>query len=150
MNRRHHIVLLAAAFLAACQPSADFTTSENEALQWQQFQGRYVVVNYFAEWCAPCLKELPELNRFYLQHQDQVSLFGVSYDNLDNAALAELIAKYQIAFPLIRMQPAPQLPFAKPEALPATYIITPQGEIKGPLMGEQSVESLRQATQLTP
>ncbi len=53
-----------AGFYLSLSLKSDFTTVEGQSYQWQDFKGQYLVVNYFAEWCAPCLKELPELNQF--------------------------------------------------------------------------------------
>ncbi|RWU11548.1 TlpA family protein disulfide reductase [Pseudidiomarina gelatinasegens] len=143
------VVLLASvAFVSGCQPAPDFHTDTAGAHSWEQLQGNYVVVNYFAEWCAPCLRELPELNEFHEEYGDKVKLFGVSFDGLDNAALAKLREDYQIQFPLIQNEPLPALPFPQPNMLPATYVITPEGEVKGPLLGEQTISSLAAATKL--
>ncbi len=138
--------LAAGIMLGGCTPAADFQTDTQGSMRWDELRGNYVVVNYFAEWCAPCLRELPELNAFHEQAGDKVRLFGVSFDGLDNQALAALRDKYDIRFPLIQNQPLPNLPFATPQMLPATYIITPDGEVKGPLLGEQTIESLHRAT----
>lgn len=138
--------LLAVIMLGGCTPAADFHTDTKGAVRWGELRGNYVVVNYFAEWCAPCLRELPELNAFYAQAGENVQLFGVSFDGLSNEALASLRERYDIRFPLIQNQPHPNLPFATPQMLPATYIITPDGEVKGPLLGEQTIESLHRAT----
>ncbi|WP_241969846.1 TlpA family protein disulfide reductase [Pseudidiomarina taiwanensis] len=135
-------------FILGCTPAPDFHTNQGAEQRWEALEGQYVVVNYFAEWCAPCLRELPELNEFHHLHGDQVSLFGVSFDGLDNVALADLQQRHQIEFPLILNQPAPYLPFPRPEMLPATYIVTPTGEVKGPLLGEQSLATLRAVTEV--
>lgn len=140
------ILALSVGLLSACQPASDFQTDERGGLAWQQLQGQYVVVNYFAEWCAPCLRELPELNEFHHLYGDKVTLLGVSFDGLNNEELAALKQKYNIEFTLIQNEPAPNLPFAMPNALPATYIVTPEGEVKGPLLGEQTLQSLASAT----
>lgn len=139
---------VAAMVLVGCKPAPDFHTDSDGAMRWDNLHGRYVVVNYFAEWCAPCLKELPELNAFHQQHADQVTLLGVSFDPLDNQQLQQLRERYQIEFPLIQLVPPPQLPFARPNMLPATYIIDPQGQVTGPLLGEQNRHSLMRATGL--
>ncbi|RUO46514.1 TlpA family protein disulfide reductase [Pseudidiomarina donghaiensis] len=140
------ILALSVGLLSACQPASDFQTDDRGGLAWQQLQGQYVVVNYFAEWCAPCLRELPELNEFHHLYGDKVTLLGVSFDGLNNEELAALKQKYNIEFTLIQNEPAPNLPFAMPNALPATYIVTPEGEVKGPLLGEQTLQSLASAT----
>lgn len=160
MESRWRLMGLAAVLsftLMGCQPAADFYAADaSQAAQqqatgyrWVDLQGRYVVVNYFAEWCAPCLKEVPELNEFYHQHGAQVPLFAVSFDPLSNADLAGLQQKYAMAFPLVQTTPVAQLPFARPKMLPATYIVQPDGSIVGPLLGEQTLQSLRAVTGLT-
>ncbi|MBR9907984.1 MAG: TlpA family protein disulfide reductase [Gammaproteobacteria bacterium] len=140
------ILALSVGLLSACQPASDFQTDDRGGVAWQQLRGQYVVVNYFAEWCAPCLRELPELNEFHHLYGDQVTLLGVSFDGLNNDELAALKQEYNIEFTLVQNEPVPNLPFPTPNALPATYIVTPEGEVKGPLLGEQTLQSLAAAT----
>lgn len=142
--------LLAASMfglLAACSPQPDVTTTSDQQVNWQQQDGT-VVVNYFAEWCAPCLRELPELNEFYHQDvagNDDLQLIGVSFDPLTNEQIHQLAERHGIEYPLALSEPAPAFPFERPKMLPATYIIKADGSVKGPLMGEQSLDSLREA-----
>lgn len=121
---------------------ADFTDLQGQNHQWKNGQGKWTVVNYFAEWCAPCLREMPELNHFYQQYSDQYAMFAVSFDALDAAKLDVLADKYDIQFPIIaRLQNLPwQTP---PSSLPTTYILDQDGNLKKQLKGEQSAEKLR-------
>jgi thiol-disulfide isomerase/thioredoxin len=137
----------AALLLAACSPKPDVVTDHDNAFRWSSLNGKTVVVNYFAAWCAPCLRELPELNAFHSEKADDIALIGVSFDPMSNEQLAELKQRHGIEFQLALTDPAPQFPFPRPQMLPATYIITPDGEVEGPLMGEQDRESLEAAVQ---
>ncbi|RUO77748.1 TlpA family protein disulfide reductase [Idiomarina seosinensis] len=133
--------------LTACSPQPDVSTTSDESLSWQQQDGT-VVVNYFAEWCAPCLRELPELNEFYHEdvvNNDELQLIGVSFDPLTNEQVHQLAERHGIEYPLALSKPAPAFPFERPKMLPATYIIKADGSVEGPLMGEQSLSSLRAA-----
>ncbi|WP_246840486.1 TlpA disulfide reductase family protein [Lacimicrobium sp. SS2-24] len=121
----------------------DFVTLDGEAHRWRSYQGQWVVVNYFAEWCAPCLREIPELNKFAQMTEDtDISLFGVSFDRLPEQELEALAQKYAINFPLIRTEPPPMMPNERPNSLPATFIIGPDGQVVRQLMGEQEAEIL--------
>jgi thiol-disulfide isomerase/thioredoxin len=120
----------------------DFTTLDGEEYRWSNSQGNWTVVNYFAEWCAPCLREIPELNHFYQQHPD-IALFAISFDPLSKQQLITLKQKYAIQFPLIHGLNT--LPWNQPpNSLPTTFILDADGKVQKQLKGEQSVEKLIQ------
>lgn len=133
--------------LTACSPEPDVQLTNGEVVSWQNTE-KTIVVNYFAEWCAPCLRELPELNEFYHQQaqaDDRLQLVGVSFDPLNNQQIRQLKQQQGIDYPLALATPAPKFPFERPNMLPATYIIAADGTVHGPLMGEQTLTSLQQA-----
>jgi thiol-disulfide isomerase/thioredoxin len=121
----------------------DFTTLDGQDHRWSDSQGNWKVVNYFAEWCAPCLREMPELNHFYQQHNDAIDIFAVSFDPLNKQQIMVLQQKYDIQFPII--DNLNTLPWSRPpNSLPTTYIIDADGKVQKQLKGEQSAEKLIQ------
>lgn len=121
----------------------DFTSLDGQDHRWSHSQGKWKVVNYFAEWCAPCLREMPELNAFYQQHNDEIDIFAVSFDPLDKKQLVVLQKKYDIQFPII--DKLNTLPWGQPpNSLPTTYILDADGKVQKQLKGEQSAEKLIQ------
>jgi peroxiredoxin len=127
----------------------DFQTLNGESYQWQALRGQWIVVNYFAEWCAPCLQEVPELNNFYTQYAkpNSINLFAVSYDSLPATEVFAIRDKYNMQFPLLNPEKSNYIPIQKPQYLPATYVISPDGRISQPLLGEQTSASLINAVQ---
>ena len=119
----------------------DFTTLDGKGYKHSDLNDQYVFVNYFAEWCAPCLKEVPELVKLEKRKPDNVSLFAISYDNISDEKLMELKVKYNMDFPLINRIETP-FPFERPQFLPATFVLNPDGTLAGQLFGEQTAESL--------
>lgn len=123
----------------------DFKTLSGDKYTWRGLKGEWVVVNYFAEWCAPCLREVPELNEFHeLTSDQQIRLFAVSFDNEPDDILAKIKDKYAMHFPLISTDSLRNLKVPRPESLPATYLIGPDGEVKKRLLGEQTANQLMQ------
>ncbi|GAB3488835.1 TlpA family protein disulfide reductase [Marinomonas epiphytica] len=108
-----------------------FTTVDDQKHHWQSEQ--WTLINYFAEWCKPCLEELPELNE--LSHSTELRIFGISYDSLTDPQIKDLIDKYNIEFPILTTPSATKLPVALPSVLPTTYLIAPNGEIAGVIHG---------------
>lgn len=145
MKLRTLVCAAAAVLITACSQEPDVVTDADNEFRWGNLGEKTVVVNYFAEWCAPCLRELPELNEFNQHKAKNVELVGVSFDPMSNAELAELKQRHGIEFQLALMEPAPKFPFQRPQMLPATYVIKPDGSVKGPLMGEQDLKSLENA-----
>jgi thiol-disulfide isomerase/thioredoxin len=119
----------------------DFTSLDGQDHRWSNSQGNWTVINYFAEWCAPCLREMPELNHFYQQHNDDVNIFAISFDPLNNDQLKALQKKYNIQFPII--DSLKTMPWSQPpNTLPTTYILDADGNVQKQLRGEQSAEKL--------
>ena len=130
------------------QLKVDFTTLDGQehrwgGSRWSDSQGNWKVVNYFAEWCAPCLREIPELNHFYQLHNNDIAIFAVSFDPLNNEQLLALQQKYNIQFPII--DELNILPWnVPPSSLPTTFILDADGKVRKQLKGEQSTEKLFQ------
>ena len=130
--------------------SYDFATLEGETFKYEDLHGQWVIVNYFAEWCAPCLREIPELNEFArLTTGRDVQLYGVSFDAMQDHELQIIADKYNIEYPLIKQIVTP-MPFDLPQYLPATFVIRPDGTVAGQLLGEQTAKGLMQAIELSP
>lgn len=130
-------------FYLSLSLQSDFETLQGEKSSWRKQQGQWLVVNYFAEWCAPCLKEIPELNIFdiYAKQRNDLRLIGVSFDPLDSTQLSALVHKYDIDFDVLLTEPQ-NAPYDRPRTLPATFIISPQGELIKQLQGEQTAQGL--------
>lgn len=119
----------------------DFTAVDGQGYRWSHSQGKWRVVNYFAEWCAPCLREIPELNHFYQLNKDEIDIFAVSFDAMSKEELIALQEKYDIQFPVIEQLNV--LPWGQPpSSLPTTYILDADGNVQKQLKGEQSAEKL--------
>lgn len=115
-----------------------FSTISGEEYRWQD--EKWTVVNYFAEWCKPCLREIPELNSMF--NQKEVRVFGVSFDELSASELKKVAVRRNILFPIVTTDSMPTLPVSMPVVLPTTYIISPTGEVMHTIRGEITEQRL--------
>ncbi|WP_460997334.1 TlpA family protein disulfide reductase [Simiduia litorea] len=133
------ILLLLCLGLVACDPGHSVLIGP----QSQPFDasGRWLVVNYWAVWCKPCVKEIPELNAL-AQSEPNLVVLGVNFDQVPMQQLQAQRDALGIQFPLL-MSDAKRLGLEKPSVLPTTYLINPAGEVAMTLIGPQSLDSLR-------
>ncbi len=142
------MLLLVAAVLAGVftyqRLQYDFETLDGTSYRWEELKGQWVVVNYFAPWCAPCLREMPELANFHAAPPENTSLFAINYDPKSKPELKAMVEKFSIEVPVIVSSESTKLPMKKPPFLPATFILGPDGQIKDTVMGEVTAAHLRQ------
>ena len=129
--------------LTGCQDSTEFYTLDGERHQISDYRGQWLVVNFFAEWCAPCREEVPELNNAWLRYKTQnLQLLGVSFDRIDNGKISAIATSWGINYPLMATEPMPVLPFSLPDKLPTTYLIGPDGKLKHQFEGKITAQEI--------
>jgi thiol-disulfide isomerase/thioredoxin len=139
------LLIVSLLFVSGCSQPADFHYLNNKSGRLDDFKGQWLLVNYWAEWCEPCIEEVPELNRFYKEYSKQYSMLSVSFDRVANENLKQQVKKYNMQYPVLASNPIPHLGIKMPAMLPANYIISPAGKRFGPLLGPQTVDSLLKA-----
>lgn len=127
--------------LSACS-KPDFTTIDGKGGQFKQ--GKWQLINYWASWCGPCREEIPALNAF-AKANPELRVYGVNYDGLEGEALNKAIADMGINFPSLSSDPATQLGTARPQVLPTTLLVNPDGQLAATLTGPQTIQSLNVA-----
>jgi thiol-disulfide isomerase/thioredoxin len=127
--------------LAACQ-QPDFLDTKGNGHRYEDMEGKWRLVNYWATWCGPCIKEIPELNTLSLDHGDTVLVFGVNFDSPEVEEQQAQVERMKIEFPVYTHDPAKELGVTKPDVLPTTFIFSPDGKLAATLVGPQTEESL--------
>jgi len=139
------LTIIFSLLVISCGQKPDFYYASGEEVYLSDFEDRWLVVNYWADWCKPCIKEVPELNQFHQQYKDKYSLLALSFDQSDNETLNRQIVKRGIKYRMIASIPKPNLGLQLPAVLPSNIIISPSGKHYGPLVGPQTVQSLVKA-----
>ncbi|BBM02684.1 thioredoxin [Microbulbifer sp. GL-2] len=135
--------LFLASVISGCDSDTRLKVSNGEPIA---IEGKIVLVNYWAEWCAPCREEVPVLNQLAQTHNNLV-VVGVNFDNLPDSVVSEQAQKLGIEFPLLLIEPEGRWGQPRPQVLPTTLVIGADGRWKKTLVGPQTAEDFQAALQ---
>ena len=138
--------VLISLFLGCSQP--DLLTSENKKVYLDDLRGKWILINYWADWCPPCIKEIPELNKLNSQFGDQVSVFLFNFDRLEGNELKKQLLKIKAEIPSLISDPQLIYNYDVPDALPVTFVIDKDGKLSMTLKGPQTLEEIKEALNL--
>lgn len=113
------------------------------------YKGRWVVVNFWATWCVPCLQEIPEIAAFAKARPDVVVL-GVAMDSEDAAKVKRFATKTGHAYPLVLADASVETQLGEPRALPVTRIYDPAGKVVYDRPGKVDRKMLEASTPRRP
>ena len=136
--------LVLGACLTACSENFEFHDTNGNVIEFEKFQGEFLVLNYWAKWCKPCLEEIPELNLLAAEQGDKLSVIGVNFDILPVPELTAQVLSFGIDYPVVTADPADYLNLDKPEVLPTTYVLNSDLQLVKVLVGPQTRQSILQ------
>ena len=111
------------------QEPVDFTLQQlhGETVSLSDFRQKWIVLNYWATWCAPCRKEIPDLSSLHEAREDIVVL-GLAFEDTEMENFDEFLEEFHPSYPILLVDVyAPPEPFGAPKVLPTTIILNPEG-----------------------
>ncbi|QRN02398.1 redoxin domain-containing protein [Legionella sp. MW5194] len=126
------------------QAGVVLTDIQGKKIAFHDLKGKWVMINYWASWCQPCVDEIQEFNQFYRIEKDRVALFAVNYEGLSLAEQRHLIKQYRIRYPSLQKDPRHSLELGDIRGVPVTFVFNPRGEFMTALYGSQTMDTLRE------
>ncbi len=131
-------LLLASAFspvsaeprLQEHAPPLTVTIADGSDFDLDAMRGKVVLVVFWATWCAPCLEEMPALEKYYREHKaDGFEIIALSIDKLANRAKAFKVLE-RLSFPGAMVTDASRNGFGTPDAVPVSYLVNAEGVVR--------------------
>ncbi len=150
------VLLVCLLWLVGCDDTQTHSESAESTGGWLLMDGsilsrgteppKLLLINYWAEWCKPCVAEIPHLNQLAKSYAQQLDVVGVNYDGLGVEALRRSADKLGIEYSVAVENIGKQWLSKRPEALPVTLVIGLEGGLCASLLGEQTLDTLIEAS----
>jgi thiol-disulfide isomerase/thioredoxin len=123
-------------------PGLEIRTFDGKDWSMAEHRGKWVIVNFWATWCTPCLKEIPDLDAFDKSRED-VEVIGLAYEEIERPDMEAFLKQHPVGYPIALMDVYKGVPdFPIPRGLPMTYVIAPDGKVAKQFLGPVDMQML--------
>jgi thiol-disulfide isomerase/thioredoxin len=142
---RHILLIFVLTFFCSVTHAVnmELKSLDGKAANLSDYQGKWVLVNFWATWCPPCLEEMPELQAFHDNHEEtDAVVIGLNTEVLPAEKIAQFLDDYFITYPNFIVGPVHRSVMGEVPALPTSFLISPEGKVEARQVGMVTREML--------
>ncbi|MHB1678421.1 MAG: TlpA disulfide reductase family protein [Sulfuriferula sp.] len=128
--RNRVLGFIALSLFTASAWAFNFTDAQGHPQNLEAYKGKWVLVNFWATWCPPCLKEIPDLISLQAKYgQTRLAIIGIAMDYNDPKQVINFARSMHINYPIVLGNPDIAAQIGDIQGLPTSYLYNPAGKI---------------------
>jgi thiol-disulfide isomerase/thioredoxin len=145
------VALLLTQSLAHVAWAGDWNLKDKDGAHYtlSDLRGKWVLVNFWATWCTPCLQEMPDLDAIQKQHKD-LQVIGVAVMYQNRKEVLDMVAKLSISYPIVFGSEDTAGDFGGLDGMPTSFLYSPTGTLIGHHQGILTQNEIEQAMAQKP
>ncbi|MGE7917529.1 peroxiredoxin family protein [Viridibacillus sp. NPDC093762] len=130
-------------------PDFELETLEGKKVKLSDFQGKKVILNFWASWCPPCKAEIPHMQKYYekFAKEDNFEIVAVNLTSQNETVkyVKKFVKTYEMTFPVLLDTKGEQMRTYEIYTIPTTYFLDTKGIIQKKVIGPVDQESMRES-----
>ncbi|MDC2867665.1 MULTISPECIES: peroxiredoxin family protein [unclassified Bacillus (in: firmicutes)] len=127
-------------------PDFELSKLDGTKVKLSDLKGKKVIVNFWATWCGPCQREMPDMQEFYSKYQKDVEILAVNYTASEGTEGKEKVRKFAeekgVTFPILLDTDIKVTTTYKVITIPTSYFVDTKGVIQDKIIGPMTVKEM--------
>ncbi|BCB05674.1 redoxin domain-containing protein [Bacillus sp. KH172YL63] len=127
-------------------PALALETLDGESVRLSDYQGKKVILNFWATWCPPCKAEMPHMQKYYEKkaESENVEILAVNLTSMDEGqkAVQQFVDGYGLTFPILMDETGDAGELYRAFTIPTTYMIDTNGTIQHKIVGPMNEDMM--------
>lgn len=129
-------------------PDFELTTLEGEKVKLSDYQGKKVILNFWATWCPPCRAEMPHMQNYFEEHAtgNNVEILAVNLTTEDRGIdkVRNFVKEYELTFPIPMDEKGDIGTLYQAVTIPTSYMIDTEGRVQNKVVGPMNETMMKE------